>query len=72
MSFIGVYGHKASSRIISNETQHPPASGIQEDMLTTGPICRYASDLKLLFKIMTEPSVYKILEKKFETNVSFY
>ena len=70
--FNGVYGHKASSRVISNKTQHPPASGIQEDMLTTGPICRYASDLKLLFKIMTEPLIYKEFEKKFESNVSSF
>jgi hypothetical protein len=42
---------------------------MQEDMLATGPICRYASDLKLLFKIMTEPSIYKEFEKNFESNV---
>jgi fatty acid amide hydrolase 2 len=68
--FNGVYGHKASSRVISNKTQHPPAHyDIQDDMLATGPICRYAVDLKLLFKVMTEPAIYKDFEKKFESNV---
>jgi hypothetical protein len=31
------------------------AKGLQEEMLGTGPICRYASDLKLLVKIFSGP-----------------
>jgi fatty acid amide hydrolase 2 len=53
--FNGVYGHKPSSNFISNKTQHPPADGLRDDLLGTGPICRYASDLKLLFKIFAGP-----------------
>ena len=53
--FNGVYGHKASSNLISNSHQHPPAIGIQDKMLATGPLCRYASDLRLMFKIFSGP-----------------
>jgi fatty acid amide hydrolase 2 len=53
--FNGVYGHKPSRGIISNNKQHPPPHGQQELMLSTGPICRYASDLSLLFKVLSGP-----------------
>lgn len=49
--FNGVYGHKASANLLSEDFQHPPAVGLQLPLLTTGPICRYASDLRLLMKI---------------------
>ena len=67
--FNGVYGHKASPFVISNKTQHPPGVGIQERMLSTGPIVRYATDLSLLFKIHAGPASYKEFEDKFEQNV---
>lgn len=68
--FNGVYGHKPSSSFISNKTQHPPASGISEYMLVTGPICRYASDLRLLFKIFAGPR-YKEVAGNFEADLDF-
>jgi fatty acid amide hydrolase 2 len=39
--FNGVYGHKPSPHLVSNDRQHPPATGYQDAMLGTGPICRY-------------------------------
>lgn len=66
--FNGVYGHKPSSNVISNESQYPPASGRRSDMLTTGPICRYASDLALMFKIFAGTN-YDELAPNFESNV---
>jgi fatty acid amide hydrolase 2 len=66
--FNGVYGHKTSSNFISNHYQHPPAEGLQENMLSTGPICRYASDLRLVFKILAGPR-YKEVSANFETYV---
>lgn len=66
--FNGVYGHKPSSNIINSEKQHPPARGIQCDMIATGPIARYASDLRLLFKILAGPD-YEQVKQKFETKV---
>lgn len=66
--FNGVYGHKCSSKFISNQVQHPAAKDIQETMLATGPICRYASDLRLLFKIFAGPR-YSEIASKFDANI---
>ena len=60
---------KPTSNFISNNSQHPPANGNQEDMLVTGPICRYASDLALMFKVFAG-SKYNEMASKFETNVT--
>jgi len=69
--FNGIFGHKASSGVISNEKQHPPASNPrQEQMLATGPMCRYASDLSLIFKIHAGTESYKEFAPKFNSNVS--
>lgn len=38
--------------IVCNEGQLPPNSGLQEDLLSTGPLCRYAEDLLPMLKIM--------------------
>ncbi|CAF0935190.1 unnamed protein product [Brachionus calyciflorus] len=53
--FNGVYGHKPTSHLISNDFQYPSFTGLQLDMLAVGPLCRYASDLKLIFKILCGP-----------------
>jgi fatty acid amide hydrolase 2 len=66
--FNGVYGHKPSRNVISNEFQFPQGVGLQDDMLGTGPICRYASDLKHMFKILTGPR-YKDFERNFEDHL---
>ncbi|RNA24593.1 fatty-acid amide hydrolase 2 [Brachionus plicatilis] len=66
--FNGVYGHKPSKHLISNQFQFPQGIGMQEDMLGTGPICRYASDLKLMFKILSGPK-YSEFEENFEKNI---
>lgn len=66
--FNGVYGHKPSRNLISNEFQFPQGVGMQENMLGTGPICRYASDLKLIFKVLCGPKFSEI-EKNFEKGI---
>lgn len=71
--FNGIFGHKATSGVISNKTQHPPAThALQEKMLATGPMCRYASDLSLLFKIHAGPEAFKEFAPKFNSNVSLF
>lgn len=38
--------------IVCNDGQLPSCSGLQEDLLSTGPMCRYAEDLLPMLKIM--------------------
>uniref|UniRef100_A0A672YL25 Amidase domain-containing protein n=1 Tax=Sphaeramia orbicularis TaxID=375764 RepID=A0A672YL25_9TELE len=55
--FCGVFGHKTTPGIVSNENQYPPYSGRQEEYVSTGPMCRYAEDLLPMLKIMAGPKV---------------
>jgi fatty acid amide hydrolase 2 len=55
--FNGVFGHKASSLLISNEGQFPLASGEASKYLITGPLCRKSEDLWPLIKIMSNDRV---------------
>ncbi|XP_056156388.1 fatty-acid amide hydrolase 2-B [Lampris incognitus] len=50
--FNGIFGHKTTPGLVSNENQYPPASGRQEDYISTGPMCRYAEDLVPMLRIM--------------------
>ena len=43
----------------------------KEKMLSSGPMCRYASDLRLLFKIQAG-DLYSEMADKFKENVWFY
>lgn len=69
--FNGVYGHKPSSMLISNEKQHPNATGYQTAMLGTGPICRYVilalnlSLISFIFVFVNQASDLKLLFKVF-------
>ncbi|KAL4604997.1 fatty-acid amide hydrolase 2 [Arapaima gigas] len=50
--FNGIFGHKPTPGIVSNDGQQPPTSGLQQEFLCTGPLCRYAEDLLPLLSIM--------------------
>jgi fatty acid amide hydrolase 2 len=50
--FNGVFGHKPSTGVVSNAGQFPLAKGEAETFLGTGPICRYATDLLPMFKLL--------------------
>ncbi|XP_067132061.1 fatty-acid amide hydrolase 2-B-like [Centruroides vittatus] len=51
--FNGVFGHKPSRDIVSN-VGHLPKMGLQySDFLVSGPLCRYATDLLPMMKILT-------------------
>jgi fatty acid amide hydrolase 2 len=53
--FNGIFGHKPSHYVISNEGQFPAAcTDQQKHMLSTGPMCRYAVDLKPMMKVLAE------------------
>ncbi|XP_048852278.1 fatty-acid amide hydrolase 2-A-like isoform X4 [Brienomyrus brachyistius] len=58
--FNGIFGHKPTSGVVSNEGQHPPCSGLQEDFLATGPMCRYAMDLLPVLRIMAGANADKL------------
>ena len=50
--FNGIFGHKASPHLISNQGQFPQSTGDIDLYLSTGPMCQRASDLEFLTRIM--------------------
>ncbi|XP_062849426.1 fatty-acid amide hydrolase 2-B [Trichomycterus rosablanca] len=59
--FNGIFGHKGTPGIVSNERQHPPYSGRHEEYVSTGPMCRYAEDLIPMLNIMAGANAHKLL-----------
>ena len=49
--FNGIFGHKPTPGIVPNSGQFPDAVGKAVNFLCTGPMCRYARDLKQLLKV---------------------
>lgn len=58
--FNGIFGHKPSKDVVSNDGQFPSCTGLQNDYSGSGPICRYAEDLLPLLKIMAGPTADKL------------
>ncbi|XP_063072410.1 fatty-acid amide hydrolase 2-B-like [Engraulis encrasicolus] len=58
--FNGIFGHKTTSQVVSNDGQHPPCSGRHEDYVSSGPMCRYAEDLLPMLKIMAGPNAQQL------------
>ncbi|KYM89280.1 Fatty-acid amide hydrolase 2 [Atta colombica] len=53
--FNGIFGHKPTKGIVSNDGQYPSAHGDdQEQLLAIGPMCRFAQDLTLILKIIAD------------------
>ena len=50
--FNGVFGHKPSGGFVPGTGQYPMAQGKAARYLTTGPLCRHASDLLPLLEII--------------------
>lgn len=54
-SFSGIFGHKPTSMTTPNHDHYPiPANDALKQLLVTGPLTRYATDLKPLLKVMTK------------------
>ena len=53
--FNGVFGHKASSWLVPNSGQFPPAEGDLTRMLAVGPITRRAEDLMPMLRTIAGP-----------------
>lgn len=58
--FNGVFGHKPSKFIVSNEGQWPMPHDEQKSFLGVGPMSRYAIDLKPSLKIMAGQNASKL------------
>ncbi len=52
--FCGVFGHKPSPGVVSNDDMYPEASGESTRMLAVGPLARRAADLMPVLQIMAE------------------
>lgn len=50
--FNGVFGHKTTPHVVSNEGMYPSCKGEREALLSQGPMTRYACDLLPMLKIM--------------------
>uniref|UniRef100_U5EVA0 Putative amidase n=1 Tax=Corethrella appendiculata TaxID=1370023 RepID=U5EVA0_9DIPT len=60
--FNGIFGHKPSKFIVSNDGQYPePLDKEQDSFLGIGPMCRYATDLKPVLKVIADSSKLKDL-----------
>ena len=58
--FNGIFGHKPSPNVVPNSGQFPDATGNRQQFLCTGPMCRYADDLKPL--LMVCPVVHFVIQ----------
>ncbi|KAH0544254.1 hypothetical protein KQX54_001948 [Cotesia glomerata] len=59
--FNGIFGHKPSRGIVSNVGQYPsPHTEKQNQLLAIGPMCRYATDLKHILKVIAGDNVSKL------------
>ncbi|XP_047105781.1 fatty-acid amide hydrolase 2-A [Schistocerca piceifrons] len=63
--FNGIFGHKPSRCIVSNQGEYPVPSEEQNTFLGTGPMCRYAVDLLPTLKVIAgKNAIHLKLEEK--------
>ncbi|XP_029033097.1 fatty-acid amide hydrolase 2 [Osmia bicornis bicornis] len=56
--FNGIFGHKPSKGIVSNNGQYPSAQSEDQDrLLAIGPMCRYAQDLQPMLKVLAHKNI---------------
>ncbi|KAG8196361.1 hypothetical protein JTE90_009579 [Oedothorax gibbosus] len=53
-AFCGIYGHKPSKDVISNQGTFPESDDEFDQFVSTGPMCRYAQDLPLLTRVLSK------------------
>ncbi|EEC10325.1 fatty-acid amide hydrolase 2-A, putative [Ixodes scapularis] len=63
-TYCGLFGHKPTAGIVSNDGLFPKWGGTLSDYNCTGPICRYAEDLPTMLKIMAGPNASRLLLDK--------
>ncbi|XP_014468822.1 PREDICTED: fatty-acid amide hydrolase 2 [Dinoponera quadriceps] len=73
--FNGIFGHKPSKGVVSNDGQYPSAhSDDQDQLLAIGPMCRYAHDVTLTLKILADKKadLLKLDEKVDISRIKIY
>ncbi|KAH3727330.1 fatty-acid amide hydrolase 2-like [Dreissena polymorpha] len=71
--FCGIFGHRSSRGLVPNEGQFPMATGSEVDLLSTGPMCRYAEDLLPMLKVMSANNKQAQLDEKVDvTKLTIY
>ncbi|XP_033227139.1 fatty-acid amide hydrolase 2-A isoform X2 [Belonocnema kinseyi] len=59
--FNGIFGHKPSKGIVSNEGQYPSAHNeAQNQLLGIGPMCRYAQDMTPILEVIADGNAEKL------------
>ncbi|XP_012278947.1 fatty-acid amide hydrolase 2-B [Orussus abietinus] len=73
--FNGIFGHKPSKGIVSNNGQYPsPHNDEQNELLGIGPMCRYAQDMLPLLKVLAsgKAETLKLDDKVDISKIMFY
>ncbi|XP_076281890.1 fatty-acid amide hydrolase 2 isoform X1 [Lasioglossum baleicum] len=73
--FNGIFGHKPSKGIVSNDGQYPSThSEDQDQLLAIGPMCRHAQDLKPTLKVLANKNAHMLnLDKNVNlSEIEFY
>ncbi|KAJ1481622.1 amidase signature domain-containing protein [Baffinella frigidus] len=64
-AFCGIFGHKCTGGVVSNDGQYPIAGGSCQKMLTTGPMARHAIDLLPLLRALS-PATSALSDRKLD------
>ena len=59
----GIFGHKASTGIVSHDGKYPPFNEAKMRYWAGGPVTRFACDLKPMLKALSGPERIKMLPK---------
>jgi len=51
--FNGIFGHKPTRGVVSNQGEWPVASATHETYLGTGPMCKFATDLLPMMRVLS-------------------
>jgi fatty acid amide hydrolase 2 len=69
--FNGIFGHKPTRGVVSNHGEWPVASKTHETYLGTGPMCKFATDLLPMMKVLARTNL-KLDEKVNLRNIRVY
>lgn len=58
--FCGIFGHKTTPQIVSTKGHYPVATPRREKLLSCGPMCRYAADLKPMLKVLAGDNINRL------------